>query len=654
MFPVRLVGGRPYIPPTSIKGMLRSAYEAITNSRFGVFAGHEVQLAYRSPAARGAGMVPARIVRAARGLNIELLTGTSAIGPDGRPQARGSAQPGGRSAPGPLYAAWLPRYGRTTIQYRGGGALEHGDAVDCVVREVRHPSGRFSYWGALEIIRRGTGRLTSSTPGDKVVSGWACVTNQNINRKHDERVFFFDGQQPTQVPLTEPLQRAWEALIANYQEIHQRDRGARSRSGIPMSQYQGPEPGQTAWSPHVYDAAWLELREGSLCYAKVKRDAGRIDVLGLYPVQISRELFAVSPADCLDLSLHPARSMEELSPADRVFGWVNQKGPGAYRGRVRIDAVSCESEDAIETFTADGLPLAILAEPKPQQARFYLGDLNRDVPVAQPDGWPKEQSGYGPGKALRGRKVYPHHASVPVGYWDPAGRGASPEYRRPGDQRDDQNRSIAGWVRSGATFVFDCWVTNLSDVELGALAWLLSLPKDHYHRLGGGKPLGFGSVRLESVNAIVRRGAEWRRHYATFGAGEEDSSPESGGQLDFAVAAFRKAVVDAYGSSAGTFEGVSFVAAYLQAARGFADGKPTNYPRRSVQPEFEGKSYEWFVANERVQQDACPGYALGNLDRDPGLPRGPGSGNAGNQPGRGPGGRDARPGPRGWDSRRRR
>jgi hypothetical protein len=36
-FPLRLgADGKPYLPPTSIKGMLRSAYEAVTNSRLGL------------------------------------------------------------------------------------------------------------------------------------------------------------------------------------------------------------------------------------------------------------------------------------------------------------------------------------------------------------------------------------------------------------------------------------------------------------------------------------------------------------------------------------------------------------------------------------------------------------------------------------------
>ncbi|NEO28562.1 MAG: TIGR03986 family CRISPR-associated RAMP protein, partial [Kamptonema sp. SIO4C4] len=47
-YPVRLgADGKPYLPPTSLKGMLRSAYEAVTNSRLSVFEKHDARLAYR-------------------------------------------------------------------------------------------------------------------------------------------------------------------------------------------------------------------------------------------------------------------------------------------------------------------------------------------------------------------------------------------------------------------------------------------------------------------------------------------------------------------------------------------------------------------------------------------------------------------------------
>ena len=95
------------------------------------------------------------------------------------------------------------------------------------------------------------------------------------------------------------------------------------------------------------------------------------------------------------------------------------------------------SADAIHTFPDGPLPLAILGQPKPQQARFYLGNADGH---AQPDGAPKEEVAYKAGKRLRGRKVYPHHRNLPADYWrddsldhtqDPPLGGHFQEYRRP-------------------------------------------------------------------------------------------------------------------------------------------------------------------------------------------------------------------------------
>ena len=49
-YPVRLgPDGQPLLHGASVKGALRSAYEAVTGSRYGVFRGHERALAYRQP-----------------------------------------------------------------------------------------------------------------------------------------------------------------------------------------------------------------------------------------------------------------------------------------------------------------------------------------------------------------------------------------------------------------------------------------------------------------------------------------------------------------------------------------------------------------------------------------------------------------------------
>jgi CRISPR-associated protein (TIGR03986 family) len=610
-FPVRLgADGRPYIPPTSIKGMLRSAYEAVTNSRLAVFTGHDHELAYRMATNEALRLIPARV----EGDQLMLLPGTSGI-------ERGQDEP--------MYAAWLPRYhhGRLdALAYPDGSLPQHRDAVTCWLVQVRHRSGRFSFWGVRAIFPRG--QVAGSPDADCLqADGYVCITGANINRKHAERVFFVHGRGPLRIPLTPELHRRWRELICNYQTTHARELAERARRGESPDQYLGPEPGRTAWSRHVYKPGEAQLSDGSLCYAALDQHGS---VVQLYPVMISRKLHDQSPHDRLPLSLQPAARRELLSPADRVFGWVNQDGHGAYRGNLRVGPVRCDTADAVAAFGEPGLPLAIFGQPKPQQARFYVAVSPQGEP--QPRGLSKEEAGYREGKGLRGRKVYPHHAGLPEGYWDrpmedrtrTASGGRYQEYRRPdgADQRDDQNRSVHGWVRPGALFRFDLHVTNLSRVELGALLWLLSLEEGHFHRLGGGKPLGFGSVRLTIDSMDVRTGAAWTEFYGTL---EEIASPALDAQA--IIRAFTDEVAGAYGHGQ-SLDQVPFIAAFLRATQGFDDGRPVHYPRARhdgdpdpVPPHVEGLAYEWFVANEQTAQgQVVEGHSLPNLASDSGLP----------------------------------
>jgi CRISPR-associated protein (TIGR03986 family) len=632
-FPVRLdAEGKPYIPPTSIKGMLRSAYEAVTNSRLAVFVGHEDRLADRMPARDGLALVPARILDRNGIEQIELLPGNSDMSGSGKP-VRGD----------PMYAAWLPRYHQQTgeiapfaVRYPGSSLPEHGDHVEVWLelweRGGNHP---FDYWTVRKCVRAGDTLGTQPTPGQPRGShrpvqgvqmirtfGYVCITNRNIDRKHDERVFFTTRNQPVLAPLTDELREQWCELITNYQAIHEEERRA--------DMIGPPALNNSVWSRQVVGGANArQLTAGTLLYAGF-RDG---ETTALYPVMISRRLFESSPLGRLPESLHPARSLSQLSPADRVFGWLNQRGKGAYRGNVRFEPVKCETENAIEDFGSPGLPLAILGQPKPQQARFYVAaTINGE---AQDNGLPKEQAGYCPGKGLRGRKVYPHHRSLPAEHWTDATTdrthqpfsGHFQEYRRPQlngqDQRDNQNRSNQGWVKPDTVFTFDLHVTNLSSVELGALLWLLSLPDNHFHRLGGGKPLGFGSVRLEidPLATHLHDGNGWKQVYSTL----DDVTPKKVVREAW-IEEFKQAVRICYGSM-GSFENVPFIAAWLRMATGHPDTLPVHYPRARqegqadpVPPHPEGQAYEWFVANDRTGRDGGPQVSLPDLAADAGLP----------------------------------
>lgn len=612
-FPVRVdADGKPYIAPSSIKGMLRSAYEAVTNSRLAVFpgreasneqnsTGHAVPLAYRMNAGEGLRLVPARI----EADQIRLMMGTTTGFPTWDSHRRFWV------VPGPMYAAWLPRYERgrfNGLRFSDGAIPQHGDAVTCWIVEVTHRSRRFSFWGVNSIFR--LRQVRGQCPAEFTqIDGYVCITNANIDRKHDERIFFIHEQDARNQPITPRLRQRWHDLICNYQREHEGDLAERQRHEQTPDQYLGREPGRTAWSRHVYQPGAEQLTSGTLCYAMLDEQD---QVIELFPVMISRRLHEVSPLSLFPESLRPAISLTQLSPADRVFGWVNQNGKGAYRGNLRIGPVTCESENAIESFGNPGLPLAILGQPKPQQARFYVAKNQQGE--AQDDGLSKEGAGYSLGKGLRGRKVYPHHRSL-----------KEQEYRRPQlngqEQRDNQNRSIQGWVKPDAVFTFDLHVTNLSKVEIGALLWLLSLPANHFHRFGGGKPLGFGSVRLEISSSQLHAGNDWKQVYFTL----DDFTPTKADHAAL-IDEYKQEVRTAY-RSGGSFENVPFIAAFLRMATGHADSLPIHYPRarqqgqgHPVPPHPEGQAYEWFVANDRTGQNAGPQASLPDLAADSGLP----------------------------------
>ncbi len=626
---------RPYLLASSVRGMLRAAYEAVTNSRFYRFE-LKRPLGFRLPVQSALSLVPALI----KDGKIHLLPGTSKITKK-RPD-------------GPQYAAWLPRYSGpeksmdNALRYFDGTIPQHGDEVECWVKKVKHRSGRFEYWQVVEIARPGELGLKPKQ-SLKRIRGWVCVTNANINRKHDERVFFVDESRndvPGPFEITKELHKRWRNLIDDYCELHEKEIEERKERGENCEDYLGHEPGRTAFSRHIcHPEEYRDLKDGTLCYARLQFNDNNevVGVEALFPVMISRNLYPVSPWDLLPKNLRPANKLEELSPADRVFGWVKVKSKSqeksnnsketvepnsvtdtekqdkisAVRGLLRVGPVRCETlpEKAVLYFDGDGLPLAILAKPKPQQGRFYVAKTKNGE--AQEDGLDKEKVGYSEDKGLRGRKVYPHHAGLPEGYWDnplqnqhrwPI-KGYYQEYRRAGDKRDTQNKSILGWVRPGTIFTFDLHILNLSKVELGALLWLLNLPEDHYLRLGGGKPLGFGSVRLTMDSCEVLPGEALRQKYTSWCPVLEikDSTEE-------AIEAFKQAVVRTYGKEEKIFEEISFIKAFLKACRGF-DDKPIHYPRTTKEPRPDGENFKWFVKNEKNVR--C---ALKNLADDKGLP----------------------------------
>ena len=507
-------------------------------------------------------------------------------------------------------AAWLPAYLGPPLRYPDRTLPQHGDEVEFEAESQHHPRGRFDFYRATKIFRAGT------ATGSGLHRGFVCRTGQNAHNKHDDRIFFGDPEvHHFSGSAAASFRVDYDLLLKSYDE--QRDHAELQQAVVAE-----PKPVAPEWSRHTlaFHNNNEGLRDKSLVWAIIEGNRPRL----LLPVQISRRLFEAAPLELLPPSLHPATSLEQLSPADRVFGWVNQKGPGAWRGALRVGHVRCETspKDAIESFGDVGLPLGILSGPKPTQSRFYASPSAAGAPF--PAGQRRAEVGYANGRGLRGRKVYPQQAQQPA-YWEdplhadvtePVGRGQYREYLRPDGARDSQNRSVCGWVKAGTTFTTTLHVDGLTGVELGALAALLG--GDGALGVGGGKPFGFGSLQFAVTGGSLSSGAAMAEAVRTFGEGGTDAAAV----LDDRRAEFAAAVEGAYGPDP------EFVRAVAVAMTGRGPAIPTRYPRAawrdSFAPDANNFSYKWFAANDLERQGENGQRAsLPALTGDDGLPNTP-------------------------------
>jgi CRISPR-associated protein (TIGR03986 family) len=365
----------------------------------------------------------------------------------------------------------------------------------------------------------------------------------------------------------------------------------------------------------------MTLPKDTLCYARIHRG----EAVELYPVALSRRLYDRSPAELAGrANLPPATTHAGLSPADRLFGWVPPEGRAggretsrALRGRVRFGPLSAAGAEP-ETVERG---LAVLERPRPTQDLFYAAENHRGTPLRGERG----DRGYRENQGLRGRKVYPHQ---PDTGWEPSRRqpwllhGTG----RTADGAPDagkQNAVLADWVPVGAAFECDVHVEDLTDDELGALLFVLRGPdgqswQGRMHKLGGGKPLGFGSVTIEVVSAAVRTGAAWRGYFAL-----DDETPEGERSLDEkTMDRLAGRVVAAGGRHLDGYE------AYLN---GFPPGAPVRYPADPDRPHSDENRYAWFVNNRngrtgyngqrRSLGDLSDGYRGLRLPVDPTTPK---------------------------------
>lgn len=121
---------------------------------------------------------------------------------------------------------------------------------------------------------------------------------------------------------------------------------------------------------------------------------------------------------------------------------------------------------------------AVLMEPKPTSFNMYL-ENKVGAKLSQIKHYNDEVN-------IRGYKMYHHKTKIS----DNLGNG------------NDNVTSKIHEINSNVVFNGKIRFTNLKDYELGALMFVLNLPKNCFHKLGGAKPLGFGSVEIKASLSV--------------------------------------------------------------------------------------------------------------------------------------------------------
>jgi CRISPR-associated protein (TIGR03986 family) len=191
-----------------------------------------------------------------------------------------------------------------------------------------------------------------------------------------------------------------------------------------------------------------------------------------------------------------------LDLAQAMFGTVRGERGGA-AGRVFVENARLDPKQDRSKLWLDGDPVVmprILSGPKPTTFQHYLTQPEPDIERGK---GLKTYNDVGQ-TTLRGHKLYWHQGNPE--------RKALAE--RPLDEtqkgKDTQHTRIKP-VRNGVRFHFRVRFENLLAEELGLLWWAVKLPArgQFAHKIGMGKPLGLGSVRLTPALTVIEPAARY-------------------------------------------------------------------------------------------------------------------------------------------------
>ena len=471
--------GKHFIPASSIRGTIRSVFETATDSCFSTTRDN-TKLDERLSATRGSEVKAGVLVK---------QDGTWKLYAATRYMLRASGKPNkNRSNPKawddkccPAYVPIDDKKGRYI--FIDGKKYYDGDKV-CFDRLTKKNGEDIKYQS-----KRG---ISCAPIASKVYDPAAKCSGQDegylvigepIRGKHHSSIFKVDINTTKPEPYSnDVIERAFEGLkrtvaLYNDKSVNNNLKARKDTSphyGYPAFEGLEEKGGIPIW--------YLEEK----IEKKTKRKTGE-KRLYFMMANIGRRAFYKTLNEHLR-EKDKCTDRKHLCPACRLFGIANSTG-SSVGSRIRFTDAVCMTEELIDK---QKTMLAELGKPRTSYMPFYSRGSKSYYDKHLVPGYDSNDV------TIRGRKFYWHSENFDKINKDPD----NPVLKT------DRNASMQ-LAKAGAAFEFDIYFDGILEKELRQLVWSVNFfenDKDGKmcHKIGHGKPIGLGSVKI-SIDHISRR-----------------------------------------------------------------------------------------------------------------------------------------------------
>lgn len=543
------------IPATSLKGVLSSAFEAITQSRFRVFGDHTKLPQFRYTPDHKPKRQAAFLRFDEKTMQWSLHIQDYAILPDSIKSGvvfttKNKEVIGGRTSIPVLDNKGEQKYDKNGKPIHKQVELEHNTedtaSVNELLEELRKKTTHLTkidsfdafeqkFWrqkrmtvskvaeipictpkhpestGAIKEIRR-TGWVVRLNTPDR--EGKLPDDKRLIDTKYNEYIFYAKRGKAVQIQLhPEEISRFTDIVLAGARFQHQKEQNNDAHANGQHSlitriisriatRYGNHNLEDHLTQEHIYQALIEDAtaEPGIPVFTTNHRHIGSEIVYSYLGRSIS--LSSISPSEIADRTdVRPAHSFQEATAADRLWGFVTQGTSDdfspALKGRIYLENAHLCADD-LKRMDKGGWVPSILASPKPSTAQPYLRSMAGDgiFELERSQCFTSQQSLI--------RKTYPTHRFL-------TSKGASQPsvLNKKNRELTDSEILIGSYITPGATLESVLRFEGLTAQEISIILWLLTpsklVPKlergpgkKGYFHLGLGKSLGLGAASISA------------------------------------------------------------------------------------------------------------------------------------------------------------